>query len=181
MEYAERHGAVGEAAPARIDYWSWAKSGMVGGLIGGITFALFQMIIAAILVNNFWGPLRMIAGTVLGPQALTPEVSLWLAAVVGVLVHLIYSIVAGAIFALIIAAVRPLHTSAAIIVLAGGVFGLLMWLINFFVISPAVGWSWFPQNTDQFWQGFVAHTFLYGTILGWYMAGQKKSALEKFK
>ncbi len=156
-----------------VNYWSWAKTGMVGGLLAGLAFAVFEMIVAAIVAGQLFGPFRMISATVLGQQALSPQVSLATAIMVGTLVHLVYSVVAGAVFALIVAAVTAFHRTPGALVSIGGIYGLLMWLVNFYLIAPAFGWIWFPQRASQFWQGFVAHTFLYGALLGWYVAARQ--------
>lgn len=173
MEMTHEAGAAKRERP-HIDYWSWARTGMVAGIIAGIAFAVFEMIVAGIITGNFFGPFRMISAVALGQQALTPAVSLGVAIIVGALVHLVYSIVAGGVFALIIAAIPPLHATNWALVLSASVLGLLMWLLNFYAIAPAAGWMWFPERASQFWQGFVAHTFLYGTVAGWYIAARKK-------
>jgi hypothetical protein len=172
MEMTHRAGTAG--AP-HADYGSWAKSGLVAGIIGGITFALFEMLVAGILTGNFLAPFRMISAVALGQQALTPQVSIGTAILVGALVHMVYSIVAGAVFALIVAAIPALHAGKWPIILSASVLGLVMWLVNFYLIAPAAGWMWFPQRASQFWQGFVAHTFLYGSVVGWYLAARRRS------
>lgn len=171
MEMA--HEAAARREAHHINYWSWAKTGMVAGLIAGIAFAVFEMIVAGIITGNFLAPFRMISAVALGPAALTPDVPLATAILTGGLVHMVYSVVAGAVFALIIAAVPPLHAATWTVILTASILGLLMWLVNFYLIAPAAGWNWFPQRASQFWQGFVAHTFLYGTVAGWYIAARK--------
>lgn len=172
MEYAHEAGAAGRETH-HVNYWSWAKTGMIAGIIGGIAFAVFEMIVAGIIAGNLFAPFRMISAVVLGQQALTPQVSLATAILAGTLVHMVYSIVAGAVFALIIAAIAPLHSSRWATVLSASVLGLVMWVVNFYLIAPAAGWMWFPERASQFWQGFVAHTFLYGAVVGWYIAARK--------
>jgi len=155
------------------NYGTWLKQGAYGGIIAGVTFALFEMIFAALTANNFFGPLRMIGAVALGKQALTPAVPLFDAALVGGLVHMVYSIAASVILAYLIAIINPLHSNAATIIITATIYGLLMWLVNFYLIAPAAGWNWFPEVANQLWQGFVAHTFFYGTVLGLYLSGVK--------
>jgi hypothetical protein len=138
------------------------------------------MIVAGIIAGYFFGPFRMIAAVALGQQALTPQVSLGTAILVGTLVHVVYSIVAGAVFAVILAAVSPMHASKFAIVISASLLGMLMWLLNFYLIAPAAGWVWFPQRASQFWQGFFAHTFLYGTVVGWYLAARRRGLMARF-
>lgn len=58
-------------------------------------------------------------------------------------------------------------TTATLLLLYGSLFGLALWIVNFLIIAPIVC----PQFTmvDQFWMGFVAHTFFFGTVLGGYI------------
>jgi len=66
------------------------ESGLIGGVVAGITFALFEMIASALLMGlpAFFMPLRSISGIVLGMQALDPSFSLVTAAIVGMLTHM---------------------------------------------------------------------------------------------
>ena len=45
---------------------SWVIAGLVGGIIVGIVFAMFEMIVAAIMGDGFFAPLMMIGAIVLG-------------------------------------------------------------------------------------------------------------------
>jgi hypothetical protein len=44
----------------------WVIAGLVGGIIAGIVFAMFEMIVAAIMGDGFFAPLMMIGAIVLG-------------------------------------------------------------------------------------------------------------------
>ena len=71
------------------------------GVIGGVIFAAFEMIAAAILMgpNAFFMPLRMIGAMVLGPEALDPGYSLLTAAIAGLIVHMVLSVAFATVFA----------------------------------------------------------------------------------
>ena len=144
------------------------KFGALGGLIAGIVFALFEMIVAALMMGGgaFWMPLRMIGAIVLGQQAIEPTYNLAIAAIVGAIVHMVLSIVFGIIFGVIVALAPGLAESAGTLVVAASVYGFALWLINFYVLARIGGWSWFPGQTNVVEQ-FIAHTFFYGTVLGW--------------
>jgi uncharacterized membrane protein YagU involved in acid resistance len=135
--------------------------------MAGLLFALFEMIAAALVQNpNFlFMPLRMIGAIVLGSAALEPTYSLGVAAVTGVLVHLTLSLIFAFIFA---ALVSPAWTVAELAI-AGTVFGLCLWAVNFHAIAPVAGWSWFPQRTNPIVQ-VVAHALFFGCPLGWLLA-----------
>lgn len=126
---------------ARPDVGAWVRHGAIGGVIAGIVFALFEMLMAALLKGNFFGPLRMISGIVLGKQALMPDYSLATAVIVGIMVHMVLAIVFGVVFALLVAYVPALTQSATVLLVSAGVYGLVLWLVNFYVIAPLAGWD----------------------------------------
>jgi uncharacterized membrane protein YagU involved in acid resistance len=124
------------------------------------------MVAAAVLMGPqaFFMPLRMIGAIVLGSAALDPGYSLASAGFAGVIVHMVLSIV----FALILAAfASPVAGTAALA--AGGIaFGIVLWLVNFYLVAPLAGWTWFPDRSNQVVQ-FVAHALFYGCPVGWYL------------
>ena len=137
----------------------WVRQGLIGGLIAGLIFAMFEMVVAALIngASAFFMPLRMIGAMVLGAEALDPGYSLITAGPAGVLVHVVLSALFGAVFGAVVAAVA-----------AAGLYGLLLWLVNFYVVAPVAGWDWFPNGTDEAVQ-FVAHVVCFGALLGFYL------------
>ncbi|MBA4170772.1 MAG: hypothetical protein H0X68_10260, partial [Chloroflexi bacterium] len=51
-----------EGTAGRADLGQWARNGLIGGVVAGITFALFLMIASALLMGlpAFFMPLRSI-------------------------------------------------------------------------------------------------------------------------
>jgi hypothetical protein len=148
----------------------WLVHGVIGGIVAGIIFAMFEMVMAAVQMGGeaFFMPLRMIGGIVLGQQALAPETSLILAGGAGVLVHMMLSAAYGGAVALAAAIVPPLRGGTLALVAWASAAGLALWIVNFYVIAPIAGWNWFPDGTDPLVQ-FVAHTFFFGSVLGIYL------------
>ncbi len=149
------------------DTGRWAKQGMVGGIVAGITFAMFEMVMAALMDGSaaFFMPLRMIGAMVLGREALDPGYALATAALAGVIVHMVMSGIVGMAFGVIASVAPALARSRGMLIVAASVFGLLLWLVNFYVVAPAAGWDWFPDGTNESVQ-FLAHTIFFGTVLG---------------
>jgi hypothetical protein len=145
------------------------KHGAIGGIVAGIVFPLFEMAMAAIQGQSPFGPLRMIGGIALGEQALDPSFSLLIAGAAGVAVHMMLSIMYGAVFGAAAAFVPAIVRSMPVAALAGAVWGIVLWLVNFYVAAPIFGWAWFPQMTDALVQ-FVAHAGFFGVPLGLYVA-----------
>src|SRR5919204_1443541 len=159
--------ATTSVEPRRIDTGWWVKHGIIGGIVGAIGMMLAEMIIAAGMGMDAFMPPRMIAGILLGPSAMEPSTPLMTAAPVGMLLHLVLSIIYGLIFAWIVSVVPALRSTVGVIV-GASLFGLLLWLINFYVIAPPAGWGWFPTQANPV-QQFVAHVFGFGTVLGVYL------------
>jgi hypothetical protein len=154
--------------PAR-SWGAWILQGVIGGIVAGIIFATFEMVWGYVQGGLDMGvaPMRMIGGIALGPQAMDPTFPVATAAVTGAAVHMVLSMIYGAAFSLGVGLVAPRARAAAIVV-AAIVFGLVLWVVNFFVIGPAAGWSWFAQKTDPTIQA-IAHGGLFGVPLGLYV------------
>jgi hypothetical protein len=134
------------------------------GLAAGLVFAVFQ-VVAALVLNGpaeTFTPLRMIAAMALGPAALDPSHSLLVAATVGVVVHLGLSM----IFAVVFAALIPVTFGTGPEVGLGMAFGFMLWLTNFYLLGPSLGWIWFAEQTSPIVQ-LGAHTIAFGGVLGW--------------
>jgi uncharacterized membrane protein YagU involved in acid resistance len=145
---------------------------VLAGIVSGTVFAGFEMIAAAVLTGpqDFYMPLRMIGATVLGPAALDPGYSLAVAGLVGVIVHAGFSVACALIFAVF---ASPGASTAALT--AGGIaFGIVLWLVIFYVVAPLAGWTWFPDRTNPAVQ-FVAHAFFFGCPVGWYLGRSRAS------
>jgi uncharacterized membrane protein YagU involved in acid resistance len=121
-----------------------------------------------ILGAPFFGPLRLISSIVLGTQALQPSYPLATALIVGVIVHMILSSIYGVVFVYLLSWLRQSNAAVILQLIYGAIYGLALWVLDFLVIAPTL----FPQftNVNQFWNGFVAHTFFFGLVLGLYVA-----------
>ncbi len=155
----------------QADLGRWARHGAIGGLLAGLLFALFEMIMATLQMGGeaFFMPLRMIGGIALGSQALEPSsTSLLEAGGAGIVVHMMLSAIFGASVAVVAGLVAALRSSTVALIAWTSLAGLALWLVNFYVIAPIAGWRWFPEGTDPVIQ-FIAHTFVFGSLLGLYL------------
>jgi hypothetical protein len=116
------------------------QQGAIAGVVAGLVFAAFETTASAFMMGAeaFFMPLRMIGAIALGPEALDPGYSLLAASIAGVIVHVILAIIYGIVFGEIAAMLRG---PAAFIGL-GSLFGLGLWLVNFYVIAP-LAFPWF--------------------------------------
>ncbi len=160
---------------ARSGVGAWVVSGGVTGMVAGIVFAIFEMVVAALMDQGFFMPLRMIAAIVLGEEALDPSYALVTAALVGLAVHMALSALFGMVLAGGAGSVGALRESRFGLIAAATLFGLVLWLVNFFLIAPVL-FPWF-EMADQVVQ-FVAHTFFYGMPLGILLASIRSPGVE---
>jgi len=146
---------------------TWVRAGAVGGAIAGIVFAMFEMIMAAVIngAGAFFMPLRMIGAIGLGTSALDPATSLLSAGAAGLVIHMALSIMYGVVIAGVIAKVGTLARSTASVIAVASAAGFALWIVNFHLLAGALGWNWFPDSQNVAVQ-FVAHTVMFGSVLG---------------
>ena len=155
-------------ATPRTTTTGWILSGAVAGILAGIAFAMFEMIMAAVIdgTGAFFMPLRMIGAIGLGKSALDPGSSLVTAGAAGLVIHMALSMMYGVGIAIVFRLVPVLARSATSVLAVASLAGALLWVVNFHLIAPALGWAWFPDGTRALTQ-VVAHTIFFGTALGY--------------
>lgn len=118
-----------ESAAARV------VRGALGGVVAGAVFIVFNMWFSASNGGPATAPFRLISSLVLGSGSLeagTTNVAL------GVLVHAVISVLFGVVFAF---AIAPRCRTNGTVAVAGGVFGLLVYVLDFLILANTV----FPQ------------------------------------
>ena len=134
------------------------KAAAYAGVIAGFFFVLLMMILIPLLLDeNPWTPVRMVAAIVMGERALeaaTPALSTSLA-IVALFVHFALSILYAVILSYLI---YRLETLSALLV--GALFGLALYVINFYAFTGLFGWFAAGRN----WVSVVAH-LLFGVAL----------------
>jgi uncharacterized membrane protein YagU involved in acid resistance len=156
-----------------LDVGALAVKGAIGGLISGIVFAMAEMFLNLFMGKPFLGPLRLISTIVLGKQAAGPDFPLATSLGVGLITHMMMSIIFGLVFVLLLAVFRQLSSSTGRLLALGSIYGLGLWVVNFIILAPI----FFPQfgNVNPFWNGFFAHTVFFGTAIGLYFSIAKPS------
>lgn len=162
------------SSEARSGVGVWVVTGALAGLAAGVVFLVFEMVAAGLMGASPFGPTLMIGATVLREGALPPQPGLGLALVlpVALVVHFALSAVYGAVFGALAGSVEALRSSTGTLVAAASVFGLALWLVNFYVISP-VAFPWFGMASPVV--QFLAHTFFFGSVLGLLFAQRSRA------
>lgn len=151
----------------RVDVGAWLRHGALAGIVAGIAFAMFEMLMAAVLngPDALFNPLRMIGGIGLGRTALDPATSLVTAGGIGLVIHMIVSMTYGVLAAAVLSVIPQLSSSRTAVLASAGVAGLVLWIVNFYGFAPAFGWTWFPDKANPLVQ-LVAHTLFFGVVAG---------------
>ena len=102
--------------------------GVVGGVVSGVVFIVATMWYSASTGGPAVMPLRMISTIVLGDAAMGKGTT---SPALGVVVHLVLSAAFGVAFGLVVPWLRTNGTVA----LAGVVYGLVLYLVNFQVLA----------------------------------------------
>ncbi len=141
--------------------------GAIAGMIGGVLMAMFTMIATATYLHmGFFTPMYAIAAPLIGRQALMASMThgvFYFAlgpAVLGLVVHMMWSALWGIIFGLI---ARGLHLSGAAAIISGLIYGVIVMLIMAYIIVPNVG---APNLLQMVGWSFVISHLLYGLPLG---------------
>jgi hypothetical protein len=131
------------------------------GLIGGLVFAMWAMIVG-IFTSNLWAPPQGIGQAVgIGHQGHDFQIVPLIAGLIG---HMMNSVILGAIF---IAVAMALRLRGVVLVVAGMVWGLIVYAVMYWVVLrgllSATSGSFLSANPE--WSWVVGH-LMFGAVLG---------------
>ena len=140
---------VGQKAESGMRTIDWSAA-IWASIIAGLVFAALEMALAWLVHGQSpWAPLHVIGTIGLGQSAMTPPDTFDLKIVcTAVLIHMVLAIIYGIILAFIIA-----RMSMGTAVIAGAVYGLVLYVINFYGFSAI-----FPAFVDaRGWVSIFTH------------------------
>jgi len=130
----------------------WAAAAVAGFGAGGVLMLLELAWAAFISGDDPWQTSRMIAAMAMGADTLQPTGYSMTVLVVALLVHYALGVVFGVLLAAIMAPFK-LDSSSAMALTAGGVFGLLLYVLNFYGMTGV--YTWFVELRG--WPTAIAH------------------------
>ena len=139
----------------------------IAGIIAGMVMAMYAMVASAtFLGQGLFSPLYGIASPLVGQQALMTSMHQGVyftlgPAIVGLIIHMMWSAVYGVVFGLI---VRALHIQGAMAVGAGMLYGIVILLVMSFIVLPIVGAGSMPAMVG--WPSFTIEHLMFGVALG---------------
>ena len=145
------------AATRRIE-----TAGAIAGLAGGLAMAVVGALISLAIQTDLWLSPERIAAFVLGHSAIEQAGFNALPVLLGSLIHTVISIVLGIGFALLYSRVLGITTEYGAPVVAGLVYGGVIWLIAYYVIAPLFN----PLLLEVYAPSFIIQNLVYGMVTG---------------
>ncbi|MBP0633217.1 hypothetical protein [Cupriavidus sp. AcVe19-1a] len=134
------------------------RAAAIAGFSAGVVFLVVEMVALWLMGENPMGPPRMIAAIVMGPDVLSQggtSAGVMLAALI---THFVLSIVFGMILAIIMAPFS-FDSSIGMASLVGAVFGVAVYLIDFYGMTRV--FPWFAEARGGL--SFLAHV-IFGLV-----------------
>ncbi|KZE35165.1 hypothetical protein [Crenobacter luteus] len=134
----------------RLPDW---RAAALAGLAGGVVFLVLAMLMASLTGAGLWSPTHHIAAIVMGPGALAaPAAFDFGVALAALAVHFALAVAMGLLLGLVMA---PFHfdSSWGMASLVGAVFGLAVYLVNFYGMTAL--YPWFAELRG--WPMLIAH------------------------
>jgi len=148
------------------------KRGAIAGLVAGLVFVIVEMmLVPTVGGGEMWGPPRMMAAIALGKGVLPPPATFDAGIVMaGMAVHFVLSAVLGVIYAAI---ANALKLSAAMSLIVGAVFGLVVYLVNFYGSTALFPWFAMARTPITLFSHLV-----FGAVLGWMLRARPVAAVQ---
>jgi hypothetical protein len=136
--------------------------GALAGLGGGLAMAIAGAVISVSLGGDIWLESKQIAAVLYGPAVVAQPGFIAGPVIVGTLLHLVVSTVLGAIFGIMTRRVLHLTSDFGTPLMAGLIYGMLIWVLGYFVVLPLVN----PLLLETYAPAFVIQHLIYGAVTG---------------
>lgn len=141
----------------KLEHTQWTAA-IYAAFIAGLTFIVLQTLIAGLIQGySFWLPVRMIAAIALGDAVLGAPGVYVTTFLVAFLIHFGLSLMTAWILAPIIQDTAPSRA-----VLLGAAAGLVIYLVNFYLLTFA--YTWFEGLRG--WATLANH-LIFGAVMAW--------------
>ncbi|AKM31795.1 hypothetical protein AB870_19310 [Pandoraea faecigallinarum] len=140
----------------------WAAAAVAGFVACAFFSAVEMLMVLLVTGQSPWVPPRMVAAIVLGPGILSQPATFDVSIVaMALLVHAAIGVVLGIVLGAIIAPFR-LDSDIVTVSIAGGIFGLIVYVVNFYVMTQM--FPWFMESRG--WTMVAGHV-IFGAFAGY--------------
>jgi hypothetical protein len=139
------------------------RRAVVAGIIASVVMGMIEMIYEAAAGDGFWSPLIFIGATVLRrlqSVQIPVRFDFW-GVVLGLMGHMMNSVILGLVFAAIFARSPMSYGSRAV---AGAGYALVIFFVMWYLVLPAIDRVMLNLNATVF---AIAH-LMWGGALGWF-------------
>jgi uncharacterized membrane protein YagU involved in acid resistance len=146
-------------------------TGAIAGMVAGAVMAMYAMIASATFLHQgFFTPLYGIASPIVGMKAMTASMQQGFyfsagAALIGLIVHMMWSAGFGIAFFLI---ARAAHLHGAQALIGGAIFGIAVEILMSLLVLPLLGLGSMPGTIGV--PSFTVEHLLFGAVLGAWVA-----------
>lgn len=158
-----------------VEERDWAailKHGALAGLIAGIALGIAQLLIAVAFHESALTPFRLVCALVLGSLIQARAMPSGLAILMGGSIHLLLSILFGAMFAALLSIGWQLSARRWVLLVYGAAYGFFLYEVSFLAVLPGFYpdlENWFGLES-QLTKGIVAYALVYGPALAIYLS-----------
>jgi len=136
--------------------------GALAGLGGGVAMAIVAALISVSIGQDIWHEPKRIAVIVYGQAAIAEPGFVLGPVLVGTLLHLAVSAALGALFGIVTRRWLRLTSDFGTPLLAGLIYGMLIWFVAYFVVLPILD----PSMREIYAPAFIIQHIAFGAVLG---------------
>jgi hypothetical protein len=141
---------------------STGLAGALAGLGGGLAMGLIGVLLTHALDQDRWLQLKVNASLVLGPAVATQSGFAATPILLGALIHMAVATLLGALFEVLLRRFASRTPADGSPELAGLAYGLLIWLVAFFVVIPVAS----PLLLQIYAPALIIQHLVYGAVTG---------------
>jgi hypothetical protein len=167
----------------RREPWELVMHGARAGLIAGLALGVVEILASFVLRDDPWLPFDFAAAIVVGPDALAPTFSLAASLTLGMVIHVLLSLVFGVVFVAGLALTFQLSARPWLILVYGVLFGVTVWEVNFLAVLPVIAPPELTGRLDlatQVWNGILSYCLVYGPTLAVYVIAVRPGLLDRW-
>jgi hypothetical protein len=156
--------------------------GALAGLLAGLALGVVEIGASFVLRADPWMPFDFAAAILVGPDALAPTFPLAASLTLGIVIHVLLSLVFGVVFVAGLALTFQLSARPWLILVYGMLFGVTVWEVNFLAVLPVIA----PELTGrldlatQVWNGILSYCLVYGPTLAAYVIQVRPGMLDRW-